>query len=100
MNDFADLLERDRRLATLRVLEESPRYTANQYLMRSALEGCGHYVGVNAVAGDFSWLAAAGLVRCDSVEGVVTATLTDFGMDVATGRSTVSGVAKLEPGRR
>lgn len=98
MNSFSEMLDKQRRLASLRVLAKSPGYAANQYLMRSALEGCGHHVALVTVNGDFAWLRSAGLVGCETIEGVTVARLTDFGLDVAEGRAEVEGVARREPG--
>lgn len=98
MSSFAEHLAADRRLVVLRLLEQSPDYRGNAFLLQRALDGFGHAVGMDRLETDLAWLAEQGLARLDKVGGVSIATLTQRGADLAHGRVTVPGVARPAPG--
>ena len=97
MKSFAEHVAADRRLMTLRLLEQAPDYRGNAFLLQNALAGFGHAVGMDRLATDLSWLAEQDLVQVESVGGVSIAKLTQRGLDVAEGRSMVPGVARPGP---
>lgn len=88
----------DRRLQTLRLLEQSTGYAASAFLLGTALQGMGHHVSHDRVLADIDWLTEQDLVISDSVGGVTVATLTGRGADTAAGRTRVSGVKRPLPG--
>lgn len=95
---FAEHIAADRRLVTLRLLEQAPDYRGNAMLLQRALEGFGHAVGMDRLTTDLAWLAEQGLLELDTVGGVALARLTQRGADVAAGRARVPGVARPAPG--
>lgn len=95
---YRDAITADRRLVLLRLLQNSAGYTANHYLLQSAMEGFGHVVSLDVVKSDLAWLAEQGLIMIDMPGEVQLATLTQRGHDVASGRSTVPGVKRPAPG--
>ena len=98
MSGLEKLQQQDRRLVILRLLMESDGYSANTYLLRSALEGFGHSIGMDLLMTEIAWLEEQGLVTTDQPGGVTVAKLTSRGHDAALGRATVPGVKKPEPG--
>lgn len=98
MNDFSALVQADRRLVILRVLADSAGYSTNQHLLGTMTGALGHQVGAERIRADISDLQEMGLVTTDHVAGVVIATLTQKGVDVAAGVVTVSGVKRPMPG--
>lgn len=95
---YERILTEDRRLHILRLLDQSAGYSANAYLLGSALEGMGHAVSQDRLTADLDWLAEQDLVRVDDVGSVVVATLTARGGDAAAGRTRVRGVKRPLPG--
>lgn len=95
---YERILTEDRRLQILRLLEQSAGYSANAFLLGSALEGMGHAVSQDRLLADLDWLAEQDLVRVDDVGSVAVATLTARGGDVAAGRARVRGVKRPLPG--
>lgn len=95
---FAEFQAQDRRLAILRALECAAGYTANELLLGRFLSAVGHAVSADRLAQDIRWLAEAGLVSDTSGEGLLVATLTPRGADVAAGRATAHGVQRPAPG--
>ena len=87
------------RQRTLAALTCAPRYTGHAYLLRDRLTECGLAVGGDLLAAELQWLADAGLVTLETVEGAHIATLTGRGLDVAEGRVTVAGVHRPLPGQ-
>jgi len=98
LNSFERLLNEDRRLVILRLLMEDPGYRLNSHVLRPALDAMGHTVSHDKLAVDLAWLTEQGLVTVLPAPGVLVATLTQRGSDVALGRATVPGVKRPEPG--
>ena len=94
---FADLTKQDRLLTLLKALESAAGYRAAQFILLRYCEQFGHAVSVDRIRTDLDWLAEQGLVKLDKPEGVFVATLSQRGMDVASGRATVAGVARPQP---
>jgi Fe2+ or Zn2+ uptake regulation protein len=95
---YANLITEDRRLVLLRLLAESEGYSANEYLLATALPGFGHNASHDRVRTDLDWLAEQDLVRVERPGEVYVATLTGRGADVAAGRARVAGVKRPLPG--
>lgn len=87
---FNNLLAEDRRLVILRSLEEIAGNTANDSVLRTALEHVGHQVGRDIVRADLTWLEEHSLVSIEKMtmpSGVLwRVQLTEAGEDVARGR--------------
>ena len=88
----------DRRLVLLRALQHATQYKANAYLLRRYCESIGHTVIADRIEQDIAWLAERGLVERAQHLGVTVATLTQRGLDVATGAASVPGVQRPQPG--
>ena len=87
----------ERRLAILRILDESPRRTAVEGALQTLLDRWGHSRGRIGLYADLDRLAGQGLVEVEEIGGVRLATLTRDGLDVALGREVVDGVARPAP---
>jgi hypothetical protein len=88
----------DRRLSILLVLSESPSYTANVFLVQSAVGSIyGHNVSLDVLRTDLAWLDEQGLVSVKTTGDVSVATLTHRGVDVAAGRAVQPGVKRPMP---
>lgn len=99
MKPWTDHLQEDRRLALLRILQQSEAYKANDSVLQYALEQLGHVVSRDRVIGDIAWLDEQGLVSDETVaQRVHVATLTQRGIDIALGRSVHPGVKRPSPG--
>lgn len=96
--NFAEFQTHDRRLVLLKALEAAAQYRANAYLLRRYCDSLAHVVSADRIAQDLAWLAEQGLVSVTEVDGVTIATLTERGLDVATGRVKVPGVQAPQPG--
>lgn len=97
---YQTTITEDRRLSLLLVLQATPGYSANQFLLSQAIDGVyGHKASIDQVRGDLAWLAEQGLVttREPGNSGVMLAELTARGADVAAGRAVVPGVKKPLP---
>ena len=92
--NFADHLTEDRRLVLLRLLAELPMYRANSSVLHMALERFGHATTRDLVKTDLAWLAEQGLVKTEVMGPVLVATASERGLDVASGRAVVPGVAR------
>ncbi|MBN2060714.1 MAG: ArsR family transcriptional regulator [Deltaproteobacteria bacterium] len=97
MNMYAELIDSDRRLVILRILEEDAGYSMNESVIQSVLEKLGHAVSRDRVRTDLKWLEEQGLVTIEEVVSVQVATLTSRGSDVACGRVMVPGVKRPRP---
>lgn len=95
---YAEFQQADRRLVLLKALEAAAMYRANAYLLRRYCDHVGHVVSAAQLEKDLQWLAGKGLLELSQDEGVAVATLKAAGLDVATGRTRLAGVAVPQPG--
>lgn len=95
---YQTTITEDRRLSLLLVLAETPGYSANAFLLQSAvLSIYGHSASIDQIKTDLAWLAEQSLVSARATGDVMLATLTTRGADVAAGRASVPGVKKPMP---
>lgn len=94
---YREKQEADRRLAILQLLAEAG-YEVNDSVLNSALDDYGHRISRDMLLSDLAWLRDQGLVADRDLSGVtVVAQLTQRGLDVAEGRTTVPGVKRPRP---
>ena len=97
--DFAPFQDGHVRLAVLQLLDGSAGYTANNQVLRMGVEAMGLACTGDQLRGHLTWLEEQRLVTTVALgSGVVVATLTERGADVAAGRSVLSGVQRPAPG--
>jgi DNA-binding transcriptional ArsR family regulator len=95
MKPFAERLREDERLVILRLLARQISYKANSSVLTFAMDNLGHAIARDTVKTHLHWLTEQALVSIEEpVEGVLVATLTERGHDVARGRAVVPGVAR------
>jgi hypothetical protein len=95
MTGFAQRMEEDRRLSILLLLGEAPGGGGNEALLHAALpDTYGHNPSLDQVRADLAWLAEQGLVTTRDLSGLMVATITPRGRDVAEGRARTPGVAR------
>ena len=87
------------RITLLRLLVDDPNYTLNDSMLTDLTEPYGFNPSRDKVRTELNWLKEQGLVTTDNDPGITIATLTERGMDVANGRTTVPGVKRPSPGR-
>lgn len=96
--NFQQTVMEDRRLSLLLLLSDSPGYSANAFLLQTAVnQAYGHSVSIDQVRTDLAWLGEQGLLSVKAMGDVVVATMTVRGADVAAGRATVPGVKRPLP---
>lgn len=96
--NFQQSITEDRRLSVLLVLQESPGYSANLFLVQTAVSSIyGHAASLDQLRTDVAWLTEQGLLTHQATGDVVVATMTARGADVAAGRATVPGVKRPLP---
>ncbi|MEO5332142.1 MAG: hypothetical protein H7839_08975 [Magnetococcus sp. YQC-5] len=95
--NYTNLVRQDRRRCILQLLEQSPGYVASVPLISNVLDSEGHYVSQEVVVMELTWLERNGMVTLESPGGVVIATLTQQGGDVACGRVMHPGVKRPDP---
>ena len=101
MNTFATHICEDRRLRILHILGAVPGYQLNDAVICDELGALGHAATRDQVRTDIGWLAEQGLVTVERlVKTVAVATITERGLDVATGRAHTNGVKRPGPSDR
>lgn len=98
-NEFAAVHDSYIRAAALRLLAELPEYRANDIVIGDAVRAVGHGCTNDQMRGHLTWLEEQRLVTLAEVGGMVVATLSERGADVAAGRATVAGVHRPNPRR-
>lgn len=87
----------DRRLVILRVLSESAGYTASDSNLDDLLDSWGHTVSRDVVIGEMYWLAEQQLITLREMGSTQIATITQRGLDVASGQAIHPGVKRPRP---
>ncbi len=95
---FADVMDQDRRLVVLKALQAAAGYRAAQFVLQRYVAQFGHAVSIDRVKTDLAWLFEQGLIKLETPDQVMVATLTQSGLDVASGLATVPGVSRPAPG--
>ena len=90
---LSKIIAEDQRLRALQILAEDRGYSHNVHVLRSALGMLGHDIRSDQATALVEWLASAGLVEITSEHSPATARLTARGLEVASGRVVVPGVA-------
>lgn len=86
------------RLSILRVLAETPGYSANESLLTDVLrDDLGFGATRDQVRTELDWLAEQGLAIIATTAGIKIATATGRGADVAAGHANVTGVKRPSP---
>ena len=82
---FAERMAEDRRLVILRTLESCSGYETNESIIAMMLDDFGHRVSRDQVRTDLAWLKEQGLVTVEEIATVQIATMTQRGLETATG---------------
>ena len=87
------------RLTLLRLLAEQPGYKSNSSILTQAADSTAGFTATrDQVKTELAWLAEQTLITTTEViDGLVVATLTERGGDVASGRAVVPGVQRPNP---
>ena len=86
------------RLTLLRALTGAPGYKANSSILHSVACEFGLDATRDQIKTELAWLAEQGLLKTADIGGLVVASLTDRGLDVAEGRAMAPGVQRPSPG--
>jgi len=97
VDNYGDYLSRDRRLVILRILAGVQGYSTNSSILADLLEPRGHRPSRDQIHGDLAWLGEQALVTVEPVGSVHVATVTQRGLDVASGRAHCPGVKRPGP---
>jgi len=95
--NFANIVAADQRLVILRALAEDRGYSMNESVLQQVLDMFGHKESRDRVKAELRWLEEMGLITIENVSGVLVATLTSRGADVASGAAQVDGVKRPRP---
>lgn len=86
------------RLAVLRLLDSQPTYCANDSVLTTAIAALGLSCTRDQMRAELSWLQDMRMVTLvRPMDGVIVATLTERGGDVANGRSSIPGIQRPSP---
>ncbi|MCW2283987.1 hypothetical protein M2323_001600 [Rhodoblastus acidophilus] len=86
-----------RALAILRMLNREPSYRSNERIIGAWLEHLALGGLADEIRQQLDDLARFGVIRLEKVEGLLLATLTEMGSDVANGRRVIDGVLRPFP---
>lgn len=96
---FGNLVAEHQRLLILLMLEQDAGYSHNETVLKTGLAAMGHAISSTGLHAILDWLSDAGLVTISEMDAVgKIAKITDRGLDVALGRTVVTGVARRVPG--
>ncbi|MEX2630017.1 MAG: ArsR family transcriptional regulator [Tistlia sp.] len=98
---LSDIKAEDRRREILRLLAADKHETASEDMIDRALDAMGMAFRASRaqVRTDLTWLSEQGLLKLEDLGGLILATLTQYGHDVASGDAVVPGVSRRPRGR-
>lgn len=94
---YQDVLAEERRLLILRGLAEAGGYALRETVLARLLEAQGENIGHVRLRGQLEWLRDALLIELDQARDPWLAQITRRGLDVASGKTRVAGVARPLP---
>lgn len=97
---YADHLRRHRRITILRTLETAPEYAGNESLIGDMLDQFRVTSTRDQVRTELHWLADQGFIAVESIGGFLVATITQEGLDIATGKRIHPDIEKPAPRKR
>jgi Fe2+ or Zn2+ uptake regulation protein len=98
MTDYSQFMAEHVRIAILRMLDEAPAWQMNSSMLRDGLSAMGLGATGDQVRTQLAWLKEQGLLHLvEALPGLLVATATERGLDVAAGRATVPGVRRPSP---
>lgn len=97
--NYAEHLAQHRRITILRTLERSPGYKANESILVWSLNQLGVTSTRDQVRTELAWLSDQGLLTVEDLLGLMIATISEKGSEVARGLANVPGVPRPSPGR-
>lgn len=97
-NEAKQIRRRHQALAILKFLNRSPGFRSNEEVLLDWHRQFGLTSSRDELRGIVSFLETEGLLRTESVEGLLIASMTDDGCDVAAGRKLIDGVQRPTPG--
>ena len=94
---YAKIIQEHLRITILRMLNDDPNYTTNESIITEYAPDFGVFPSRDQVRSELAWLRDQGLVRYKDDNGIIIASITQRGADVAKGRTTVPGVKRPSP---
>lgn len=94
---YSEHMARPLRGAILRTLAAAPAEAASDVVLHSVLADGPHRAGLVAIAEALRWLGGRGYLRLEEIDGVLFATITDRGVDVAERREGDPGIRLDRP---
>lgn len=94
---YNEFNRRHRRCSILRVLDGSEQYRANDSLLADLVNEFGIVSTRDQVRTELLWLQEQGFVTVKDLAGVMVATLTERGGEIAAGRVSHPAIARPKP---
>lgn len=95
MTEFADFVWEERRLLILQLLDSQVDGSAGDRTLVQGLRAMGHEVTLDQVQTHLAWLSEQRIVNLIKLNGgLLSASITQRGSDLAKGRSSVPGVLR------
>lgn len=86
-----------RRLAILRTLEQAPGYKSNEAILTQMANALAIVSTRDQVRSELTWLQENGLVTVEEIVGLLIATATQRGVEIAQGLAGHPDIAKPSP---
>ena len=100
MNDFATHWRKHLRITILKLMLPAQGYSTNESILHGHLPRLSFNCTRDQVRTELNWLAQQGLINVEDVDGLLVASLTTEGVDVAEGRGTHPDVQRPSPKKR
>ena len=97
-NAFGDVITSATRLKLLQLLAGAPGYSANNEVLQLGLASMGLRVSADQVRSELGWLEDQRTLKLVDIGLMVVAEITERGLDVSKGTSSIRGIDRPVPG--
>jgi hypothetical protein len=97
MNSYDAFTRKHRRLSILRVLEGAASYRSNEAILTQMANAFGITSTRDQVRTEIAWLQEAGFITSEDIAGLMIATATTRGVEIAQGIASHPDIARPSP---
>ncbi len=94
--NYSELVTKNQRQAILELLRDQNGYSINAAILQSALSNLGMAISSTALISMLIWLAESNYISITN-DGVIVASITQTGLDIANGHTQHPDIARPKP---
>ena len=94
---YKETIAKEQRLLILQALQQDTDYRVNDIMLQAWLEEMGMNPSMDKLHTEMQWLEEQDMLTIEHIKTMQIATITQRGLDLASGKSRNQGVARIKP---